>query len=343
MQRAAIVGAGVMGSALAVPLADNGCAVALCGTPFDRAAIASIRETGRHPGLGVQLPEAVLAFDFTALGEALAGATVVVLGVVSDALAEIARAVGPHLAPGACIVNVAKGIEALPHGGLRTLPEVIRGALPAAAAAGAALVAVAGPCKALELAVRKPTEVVFASEDPAALARCRALFATAYYRVSATDDLKGVEVCAPAKNGYAIGLGIIDGLEQAAGGTLDNLRAALFHRATLEMAALAAHAGGRRETAFGLAGMGDLFVTYRQGRNQTLGRLLGEGLPAAEACARMAGATVEGVAAVREIHRALEGAFGAKEAADRFPLLAAIHAVLFRGAGAARLAERMGA
>jgi glycerol-3-phosphate dehydrogenase len=58
--------------------------------------------------------------------------------------------------------------------------------------------------------------------------------------------------------------------------------------------------------ACGLAGLGDLFVTYRQGRNQTLGRQLGQGLAFGDASAQMKGATVEGVEAVRQSYLALQ-------------------------------------
>ena len=44
-----ILGSGVMGSAMAVPLADNGHDVRLVGTFLDREIIDSLRATGVHP------------------------------------------------------------------------------------------------------------------------------------------------------------------------------------------------------------------------------------------------------------------------------------------------------
>lgn len=80
MGRVAIVGAGVMGSALTIPLAENGAAVLLCGTRHDQAVVASIRERRYHPALGPDLPEAVEAYPFAELGAALPRAEVVVIG-----------------------------------------------------------------------------------------------------------------------------------------------------------------------------------------------------------------------------------------------------------------------
>ena len=41
--KVAVIGAGMMGSAMAVPAADNGHQVRLIGTPLDRAIIEAIR------------------------------------------------------------------------------------------------------------------------------------------------------------------------------------------------------------------------------------------------------------------------------------------------------------
>jgi glycerol-3-phosphate dehydrogenase (NAD(P)+) len=183
--------------------------------------------------------------------------------------------------------------------------------------------------------------VVFASSDEPVLQRCRAAFATSYYLVQLSTDVHGVELCAAAKNGYAIGLGICDGIDAVGEGTHDNLRAAVFTQAVSEMAGIALRSGGRPETVCGLAGLGDLFVTYWQGRNQTLGRLLGQGLAFGDASAQIKGATVEGVEAVRQIHRGLQAVVPGQRLVQEFPLLDAIHAVLFRQAPVSVMVQRI--
>ena len=55
-----IVGAGMMGSALAFPARENGHEVRLTGTHLDREIIESCRRTGRHPKFKKGFPEGVI-------------------------------------------------------------------------------------------------------------------------------------------------------------------------------------------------------------------------------------------------------------------------------------------
>ncbi len=351
MAKVAIVGAGVMGSALTIPLSDNGHQVALCGTEFDRAVIDRLLEDGWHPAMKMHLPPSIRPFHVEDLGEAVQGAQVVVLGVISKAVGKMTEKIAPFLSPGTAIVNVAKGLEVMESGHLRTLPQIIADSLPDPGARHlkVAVVAIGGPSKALELADRRPTCVIFASEQEESLRRCTRFFATDYYHVQLTSDIRGLEVCAAVKNGYAIGVGMCDGLAKSTAATaaasttantMDNLRSAVFNQAVHEMAALTQLLGGRPETAYGLGGLGDLYVTCQQGRNLTLGQLLGEGLSFDEARAAMKGATVEGIEAIGVVHRALAARVEQGELQGRFPLLDSIQAVLFRGASVSLPLER---
>ena len=54
--------------------------------------------------------------------------------------------------------------------------------------------------------------------------------------------------------------------------------AALFGQATRELGRFMELLGGERETPYGLAGVGDMFVTSMGGRNVKVGRLVGSGL-----------------------------------------------------------------
>jgi glycerol-3-phosphate dehydrogenase (NAD(P)+) len=70
-----------------------------------------------------------------------------------------------------------------------------------------------------------------------------------------TDPL-GISWCAILKNVYAIAFGIADALALG-----DNLRGHLAVAAVEEMAAISVHLGGRPETAYRRAGLGDLITT----------------------------------------------------------------------------------
>ena len=83
MATIAVVGAGMMGSALCVPLADRGHDVRLIGTPLDQDIIAELSATGRHPRLGLPLPAGVRSHGVAELGAASRDADAFVLGVSS--------------------------------------------------------------------------------------------------------------------------------------------------------------------------------------------------------------------------------------------------------------------
>jgi glycerol-3-phosphate dehydrogenase (NAD(P)+) len=92
-----------------------------------------------------------------------------------------------------------------------------------------------------------------------------------YLRIYLSDDLIGTQICSAVKNILAIASGALDEL-----GLGHNARAALMTRGLAEMTRLVRSAGGKQETAYGLAGMGDLLLTSTgpQSRNRRLGREL---------------------------------------------------------------------
>ena len=81
MSTVAILGAGIMASALTFPVTDNGHQVNLVGTHLDRDIIDSIQRTGIHPELGLKMPENVTAFQLEEAEAAFADADVAMSGV----------------------------------------------------------------------------------------------------------------------------------------------------------------------------------------------------------------------------------------------------------------------
>ncbi|MDQ4006304.1 MAG: glycerol-3-phosphate dehydrogenase, partial [Actinomycetota bacterium] len=116
-----------------------------------------------------------------------------------------------------------------------------------------------------------------------------------------------------------------------------NARALLFTRAVHEMADLVEGLGGRRETAMGLAGMGDLLVTSLGGRNRQFGEFVGSGADPhhAEEDMRDRGLTVEGVDSARDVHD-LAGERGLE-----LPIHEAIYRVVHEGDPPATLLEAL--
>jgi glycerol-3-phosphate dehydrogenase (NAD(P)+) len=324
----AIVGAGVMGTALAYPLADNGHEVRLVGAPLDGDIITSCRERRYHPTLKRELPAGVQPYFAEEISQALTGVEVIVSGVSSPGVHWVGRAIGPYVQPGQAIIGVTKGLEAAENGELLVMPDVLAAELPAGVRGRLSQAAIGGPCIAGELAGRRPSGVIFGARDSHVAERLAAIFRAPYYHVWTTTDLVGLEICAALKNVYAVGVGLANGLLERAGGPdaaeayMHNLAAAIFAQSCAELDYLLRMVGGEPAFAYGLPGAGDLYVTCQRGRNVRLGRLLGLGHSLAEARDLMAGETVESVFTVQAVGQALPRmAARGRVALENLPLL----------------------
>ncbi len=334
MATVGILGSGIMGTALAFPLSENGHDVRLVGTFLDREIIDSIKETGVHPGLNRKVPETVRTYQLEEAEEAFEGAQVAMSGVNSFGVRWAGKQFASLLRPGMHVLSIAKGMEASENGDLRILPEALAAEVPRELREQVSWSAIAGPSIAGELAARRDTCVVFTSRDQRVAEELASLFRTSYYHVWTSDDFVGVEACAAAKNCYALGAGFADGIlerlgEQGGADRYYNYTAALFGQGAVELGRLMQVLGGRPETPYGLAGVGDMYVTSAGGRNVRVGRLVGTGLRFSEAQASMPGVTLEGAAAIRVIGGALarlteRGVIVAED----FPLMRHLHAVI---------------
>lgn len=333
-----VVGAGMMGTAIAYPLADNGHSVRLVGTHLDAEIIQHCRDQGVHPRLRRALPPGVRPFFIEELAGALDGAEIIVSGVNSLGVRWIGRRLAPHLRPGQAIIAVTKGLEISAEGEPAILPNVLAGELPESVRAEIGLAAIGGPCIAGELAARRESCVVFASRDGRLVEGLAAVFRTAYYHVWTTTNLVGLEYCAALKNAYAVAVGLVLGMLERAGGPdpagahMHNLAAAVFGQACTEIARVLEVVGAPRHLASGLPGAGDLYVTCQGGRTVRFGSLLGMGKSVREAREIMAGATLEGAEIIRGMARLLprlaeQGRLGP----DELPLMLFLIDVLVRG------------
>lgn len=328
MAKVTILGAGLMGTAVAWPLADNGHEVRLVGTHLDDAIIRSCLDRGHHPRLKRQLPDGVMPYYVRELPKALEGADLIVSGVNSLGVRWLAHTLGPLLWPGAKLIAVTKGLEAGQNGALRILPDLLRDELPEDIRDRVSLNAIGGPCIAGELAGRRHTCVVFTGRDADILGQIRKLFATGYYHIWTSTDMIGVEVCAALKNAYTLAVGMatgmldFDGGPDEAGAGMGNVAAALFGASAREMKRIVGLMGGDPEHVTGLPGVGDQYVTCVGGRTIRMGRLLGAGLTYTEAVLQMAGETLEGVYIVKQMAQALaEWERQGKIGRDELPLL----------------------
>lgn len=333
-----VVGAGVMGTALTFPAADNGHAVRLVGTHLDEKIISSCKASGVHPKLKRSIPPSVQPFFHTEIAEAMREAEIVVLGVNSRGVHWAADAIAPHLQPDQIILMVTKGLESTPDGKLMVLPDVLAARLPASIRDRVHYAAIGGPSIAGELAARRHTSVVFVSRNAEILPRLQAVFSTPYYHIWTSTDMIGVEVCVALKNPYALATGLAQGVletlpEDVAGAKNHNYAAAIFAQGLAETAYLVQLLGGNLETVYSLPGAGDLYVTTQGGRNSRMGRLLGMGKPYSDAVEEMPDETVEGVDCVLAVMPAIEHMIAQGTIApDALPLLRELHRILTRNA-----------
>jgi glycerol-3-phosphate dehydrogenase (NAD(P)+) len=294
--------------------------VTLWGSAFDLQALEHLASDRKHPLLREHLPEDVRVCGPEELTAAADGAQFVVLGANSHGARSLAMMVRGHVREALVAISVAKGLE--PGTGKR-MSQVYGEELQ-----GVPIVAVGGPCLATELAEGLPTASVWAGSSLALAREAGAPFDAPSYQLTYSDDLIGVELCAMMKNVAAIGLGMLDGIGKPTGEDFKNAKAALFTKAAHEIVDLVAACGGRAETAFGLAGIGDQLVTSLGGRNRLYGELVGAGEPPAETLRDLEGRglTVEGVDSTRDVARL------ADEHHLDLPYHAAIHRVLSDGA-----------
>lgn len=337
MSTVSILGAGAMGTALSVPVFDRGHDVRLWGTELDTEIVDTLRKGGPHPRLGTGIPSGIKLFTQEQLAQAMDGAEIVVIAVTSDAIEKIFRRALSYLKPASTLVFVTKGFSETAEGRIILLPELLKNLMSPEQRSSVPIVAVGGPSKANEVALRVPTAVTYACEDVAVARKIRDIFMTGTYRIEASSDIIGLEISAALKNTYSIALGMCEGLKNPHGYTFNNTKSALFNFAVREMALECQVAGGRGESALGLPGDGDLEVTCEAGRNRVLGELIGGGMGAKEAVdyMRSRDQAVEGYPAAHFAYRLVrqwerEG----KIKPGALPFLDACYAILYEGAPA---------
>ena len=148
-----------------------------------------------------------------------------------------------------------------------------------------------GPNLSKEIEQGLPATTVIASTNQAAAEQLQQMFSSDSFRVYINDDPLGTELGGTLKNVIAIAVGVSDGLQL---GT--NAKSALITRSLKEIIAVGTHLGGKRETFWGLAGLGDLLATCSSNlsRNYRVGYGLAQGKSLTKILDELQG-TAEGV------------------------------------------------
>jgi glycerol-3-phosphate dehydrogenase (NAD(P)+) len=312
--RAAVVGGGAWGTAIADLLARNGHATLLWAREQDVVAEVNAAHRNSRFLAGADLHPTLRATGDAA--ECVRGADLVVYAPPSHVLRQVAASTSAHVHPAATLAVATKGIE---RDTLLVMTDVVAAELP-----NRPVVAISGPSFAAEVAARQPTAVVAASADRLAAERVQQALSAAEFRVYTHDDVVGVELGGALKNVIAIATGMVEGL-----GLGHNSRAALITRGLAEIARLGAVLGANPATFSGLAGMGDLVLTCTGAlsRNRAVGVEIGAGRTLREILAGR-DTVAEGVLNTESAH-----ALAGRERVE-MPIVRAVHRILFDGATA---------
>jgi glycerol-3-phosphate dehydrogenase (NAD(P)+) len=268
MQRAAIIGGGSFGTAMACVARRAGLFTSIWARESE---VVEAINAGRGNPLflsGIPVESGVSASSD--LGEVIATADLVLLAVPAQFLRGIAERMRPALRTGTPVVSCSKGIE---RGTCALMPEVIAEALPSAKVA-----VLAGPSFAKEVALGLPAGVTLACTDQAAANEVAKALRSTRFRVYTSDDPISSTIGGAYKNVLAIACGIAIARKMG-----ENARGLLIARGLHEMALIARAKGGNPINLLGLAGSGDVTLTCMgtQSRNTTFGIALGEGRSAA--------------------------------------------------------------
>jgi glycerol-3-phosphate dehydrogenase (NAD(P)+) len=281
LRKAAVIGAGSMGTGMATLLARAGLEVQLgCRASEHARSIQSARRNDRYLPQ-VELPEGVTAAPVSEIE--LAGVDLVVFAVPASALPNAVGAAGARIGERTAVLVLSKGL--VPSMG--TLPSYyVRERVHARAIA-----CLGGPFHSGE-AVASGASAVLASSDRHLRRQLGDALVRAGIDVELTDDVIGVELAGAAKNAAALA-------SSAAATSGMNAAGAAGGRVFRELERLGATLGAHPDTFDGLAGVGDLLATALapHSRNRRAGEMLASGVPAGAVAAALGG-TAEGVESV---------------------------------------------
>lgn len=258
-----MIGAGSWGTTVASIVARRNPTMIWARSQSTSAEIAGVHTNEQYLP-GIELTQSLHATSD--LAAAVEPADILIMAVPSHGFRGVLTDLAPYLRPWTPIVSLVKGLEQVTD---RRMTQIVEEVLPGHPAG-----VLAGPNIAREVAGGYAAAAVIAMPDLHQAAQIRELFRTNRFRIYSTSDVVGVEIGGALKNIFAISVGMGDGI-----GAGENTRAMVMTRALREMTKLGVAVGGRQETFFGLAGLGDLTVTCTSpnSRNRHVGERLGRG------------------------------------------------------------------
>lgn len=314
VSKAAVLGAGSWGTALAKVMAEAGTDVTMWARREEVAKRIDTTHENSDYLPGIALPSSIRATHHHE--EAMAGADFIVLAVPSQSLRGNLEQWKGSIGPDATLLSLAKGIET---GTLMRMSQVIvsvTGVEPGRVAV------LSGPNLAHEIASGQPAATVIACSDSSRALALQDACATGYFRPYTNSDVIGCEIGGACKNVIALACGMAAG-----SGFGDNTVASIITRGLAETIRLGVALGAKASTLAGLAGVGDLVATCTSelSRNRTFGERLGRGGSMESAQKATNGQVAEGVKSCTSV-RALAAGYDVE-----MPLTDAVHRVCHEG------------
>ena len=284
MKKILVIGAGAMGSAFTIPCIDNQNSVVLIGTHLEDETVDKIiKNNYLHPSLQCRLPRNLKIQKFENFSEEFKKKPdLIVIAVSSKGIDWVGNEISKHYSEEIPILLITKGL-AVVNNQFVTLPEKLKIILKKNGFSKTNISAVKGPCLAVGLANKIRTSAILANTNISIAKSLGKLISTSYYSTEFSNDIIGVEVCAAIKNIYSMIIGASRGLSSTSASSeiknkhYLNTAASLIHRSISEMVYFTNFLKGKKETVYGLAGLGDLYVSAIGGRNSKMGKYLGEG------------------------------------------------------------------
>ncbi|MGP5120210.1 NAD(P)H-dependent glycerol-3-phosphate dehydrogenase [Psychrobacter alimentarius] len=306
--RLAFLGGGSFGTAMANLAARNGCDTTLW-VRNKRTVKAMIKtQTNKKYLPGYKLDDRLkYSHDLAAT---VKDKDIVFIAIPGLAFRETLKNIAPFIS-GQSIVSLTKGME---KDTFALMSDIIKDELPEVNFG-----VMSGPNLAIEIMKNMPSATVIASESEPLRHAVQAALHSAFFRVFASDDVKGVELGGALKNIYAIAMGMA-----AAYDVGENTKAMILTRALAEMSRFGVEAGANPLTFLGLSGVGDLYATCSSelSRNYRIGTMLGRGMNI-DAAVKKLGQTAEGVNTIQQVHEKAtkEGIY--------MPITHALYAVIY--------------
>ena len=276
-----------MGAAFSVPCIDNKHKVTL-SEPYDFKLIKKINSNRKfHPYLKIKLNKKLIVKNFS--GALLDKKWDLIVVAVSSIGIDLVRDCLKNLKYNTKILVLTKGLKYDKFSNkIITMSEQLNKGVKKFD-----LSVLKGPCLAKELAKKIKSSTIIANKNIKKAKSIGSLISTKYYKIEYSNDVKGVEICSAIKNIYSMLIGSGEG---------SNTSSSIFAKSINEMMYLTKYFKGNEDTVYGLAGVGDLYVSAVGGRNSKMGEYLGKGYTFKRAKKKfMPNDTVEGAELAKEI------------------------------------------